>query len=272
MKSPDLKKLAKFLDPLLREAGEEALRIRKTGSLDIALKNKTRRANYNIVTIADKRIQEMLRTKLRIAYPGIAFDGEEGKRDTTKNPWKWYADPVDGTLIFSIGLDYFGVSVGLTYRGRSVFGMIYFPGCDEMIYAIRGQGAFLNGKRIAKLPKKNTPLLSAVTAFDFPGSGDRTFFTRNYLEKLTTNVRYSLMLGCATRSVLLLAQGKIDAYVHPGATPYDIGATWIIAEECGGVVGEIHQNRIDLSKEYIPIIFARDTSLLKKLKTLFRKE
>ncbi|MDW7565393.1 MAG: inositol monophosphatase family protein, partial [Nitrosomonadaceae bacterium] len=141
----------------------------------------------------------------------------------------WCMDPIDGTSNFVSGLPYFAISVALMRHGRSILGVVYDPVADEMFYAEKGKGAYLNGK---KLPlKEHVPALcnaiaevdlkrlsyklAAAVATDLPCSSQR-------------NLGASALDWCYT------AAGRFDIYLHGGQRLWDYAAGYLILEEAGG--------------------------------------
>lgn len=119
---------------------------------------KTRKDDGSLFTEADMACQQALGEKLPAVLPHPVL-GEEMSREEQDALWLgnpdglWVVDPIDGTTNFVNGLPYFAISVALMVRGVSELGVIYNPVSDEMFYARRGQGAWLNQQR---LPLKTT--------------------------------------------------------------------------------------------------------------------
>ena len=115
----------------------------------------------NLVTEYDIRIQEILRQKLAMVLPEAAFLGEEGKHEFRREGFCFICDPIDGTTNFIKDLKHSAVSIALLNNGKPVMGVIYDPYLDEMFWAEKGKGAFLNGKAIHTT---NEPLANSLTA------------------------------------------------------------------------------------------------------------
>ena len=125
------------------------------------------KSDGSLCTEADIAAQEALLRELSKVYPGSIVSEEMSKKQQT-DQWitgeagLWCLDPIDGTTNFVNGLPYFAVSVALMRNGRSVLGVVYDPVADEMFYAEKGKGAYLNGE---KLPiKECTPTLGDAMA------------------------------------------------------------------------------------------------------------
>ena len=106
------------------------------------------------VTIADRNAEEILRKKIAKYFPEHGIIGEEFGNENTNAEWVWTIDPVDGTRSFIRGLPLFASMVALLHQGNPVLGIIELPALGETAWAVKGKGAFLNGKPL-KVSKKN---------------------------------------------------------------------------------------------------------------------
>src|SRR5271163_4638970 len=138
-------------EPIAREAG--AL-LREFLAQGVETEYK---GDVDLVTVADRTAEKLIRARLREAFPEHGVYGEEGTRDRMEGEYRWYVDPLDGTTNFAHGFPQFCVSMGLEHRppglqagedGTLAAGVIYDPMRDELFTAEQGRGAWLNGKRI----------------------------------------------------------------------------------------------------------------------------
>jgi myo-inositol-1(or 4)-monophosphatase len=127
---------------------------------------KDKSTSIDLVTEIDRKSDEVIVDFLRQEYPDHAILAEESGESGEKSESRWVIDPVDGTTNYAQGLPIFAVSIALEYRQETVLGIVYEPVTDEMFTAIRGQGAYLNGKRLQVGAK--TELLDCVVATGFP--------------------------------------------------------------------------------------------------------
>ncbi|HAP35242.1 MAG TPA: inositol monophosphatase, partial [Bacteroidetes bacterium] len=102
----------------------------------------------NLVTEIDKQSEALIIKKIQQHFPDHAILGEEGGAHEQKSEYRWIIDPLDGTTNFTHGMPVFCVTIGIEYHGEIVAGVIYDPNRDELFTTEKGQGAFLNGKRI----------------------------------------------------------------------------------------------------------------------------
>ncbi|KAG5876506.1 hypothetical protein JTB14_008443 [Gonioctena quinquepunctata] len=134
-----------FVLPLIKEAGAELLTAK-----DYEVEQKTE--IYDLVTVYDRKIEDVLIKQIKEKWPHHKFIGEEeseinGIANLTDSP-TWIIDPIDGTTNFVRNLKMTGVSIGLVINKIQMMGIVYNPFLDECFTAIKGKGAFLNGERI----------------------------------------------------------------------------------------------------------------------------
>lgn len=267
MKKEMLRQVVRDMERAVCKAGEQALLIRQKG-LNARIKNDGGQLiNYNIVTDGDLASERIIKDMLYKKYPEIAFRGEEENFVAKQSEWEFVVDPIDGTLPYSIGCDYFGVSVGLVNRSRPMAGVIYFPGRREMLSVVSGNGVYLNNEQMPKFNSSRS-LNEAIIGFDFMAAVDRKPDIEKYLTPLFINSRYVMTYGCVTWAAMNIVKGRLDAYVHPGATPYDLAAVWVIIEELGGCIEGLH-NSLDITYDFISVVFAKDRKIVEKIKALF---
>jgi len=128
---------------LIRDFGEvEKLQVSKKGPGDF-------------VTNSDKRTEKIIINELSLARPDYSFLAEESGSSGKSNEFRWIIDPIDGTTNFLHGIPYFAISIGLEKNKEIICGMIFNPITNEMFYAEKGKGAYLNNSRIRVSSRKN---------------------------------------------------------------------------------------------------------------------
>ena len=184
------------------------------------------KADHSVVTAADLAADRLISTAIETEFPEDAILSEE-LHTSLAQPTRatWVCDPLDGTTNFSLGLQFWGVSIARLVEGQPDTAAIYFPMLEELYSAQRGQGAFFNGERLA----------AGHPADSWPSS----FFSccsRTH-RRYRVEVRYKTrILGAASYTFCAVARGV--AILGFEATPkiWDIAAGWLILEEAGGVV------------------------------------
>tara|TARA_Y100001936_G_C16068297_1_gene668777 strand:- start:255 stop:1040 length:786 start_codon:yes stop_codon:yes gene_type:complete len=189
----------------------------------------------SLFTEADVAAQKALFHLLKKIYPGKIVS-EEMPLKQQHNQWHtgskgvWCIDPIDGTTNFVNGIPYFAISVALMCHGKSILGVIYDPIADEMFYAERGKGAFLNN---IKLPiKKHIPTLLNNTV----ASIDLKRLNKKLTTIVSTTPPYASQrnFGACALDWCFIAAGRFDLSLHGGQNLWDYAAGSLILEESGG--------------------------------------
>ena len=211
---------------LVRDFGEvEHLQVSKKGPADF-------------VSNADLKSERTLREELSKARPDYGFRMEESAATPAKDGMHvWVVDPLDGTTNFLHGLPDFAISIGLERNGEPVAGVIYDPVKDEMFWAEKSYGAYLNERRLRISAR--TKLEEALIATGLPFHGtkghDRAAAEIALLMPQVAGIR---RFGAAALDLAYVAAGRYDAYWEYNLSPWDICAGIAIVREAGGIVTE----------------------------------
>ena len=216
--------------PIVRAAGELALDyFRNRASLAIEHKGQ-----QDLVSIADRNVEELLRERLAAAFPGDAVLGEEGGGDDAARR-TWVLDPIDGTFNFLKGIPCWGVVAALVVDGRLEIGLTYDPVHDEMFTARRGGGAFRNGSpvRVSGNDGVDTSCLAVAYSFRQP----RQTYMRLVEGALDQGFEHR---RCGSTAVQLcwVADGRCDAFVTHLCSAWDCLAGLILVQEAGGLASD----------------------------------
>jgi myo-inositol-1(or 4)-monophosphatase len=250
----DAQKLTFVLEAaeIAREAGA---RLREFYAQGVATEYK---GDVDLVTIADRTVEKLIRTRLGAIFPDHGIFGEEGTRDRLEGEFRWYVDPLDGTTNFAHGLPQFCVSMGLEQRpanltaaedGTLVAGVIYDPLRDELFSAERGKGASLNGKpmqvsRIAELAE-------SLVATGFPSRKRHASPNIHFYQEFTLRSHGVRRAGSAALDLAYVAAGRLEAFWEFNLNPWDTAAGILMIEEAGGRVTDFAGNRFQLSSHEI---------------------
>jgi myo-inositol-1(or 4)-monophosphatase len=195
----------------------------------------------DFVSQADLKAEAMLKQDLNKARPGYAFLMEESGPSGSENwTWRWVVDPLDGTTNFLHGMPHWAISLGLERRlpdggVELAAGVIYAPATDEMFWAEKGSGAFMNDRRLRVSARRD--LDQAVFATGIPVSGapprQRFAFARTLgtLAPQTAGIR---RFGAAALDLAWVAAGRFDGYWEIGIKPWDVSAGILLVREAGG--------------------------------------
>jgi myo-inositol-1(or 4)-monophosphatase len=193
----------------------------------------------NFVTAADRRAEEIVHEELSRARPGYGFLGEEGgRREGPDKTHTFIVDPLDGTSNFLHGIPHFAVSIALEREGTIVAGVIYNPANDDLFFAERGKGAFLNDQRLRVAARRR--LLDAVIACALPhhGRGDLALGVRE-IAAVQDKVAGLRRFGAAALDLAWVAAGRLDGYWERNISPWDVAAGTVLVREAGGYVTDL---------------------------------
>ena len=219
---------------IAREAGE-VLREEAQRPPDIAYKG-----DYDLVTQADKRSEAVIVSRLQKAFSEHAVAAEEGSGKETGSEFRWHVDPLDGTTNFAHGYPCFCVSLALAKSNELLLGVIYNPIFEEMFWALRGEGAFFNGKRIAcsRVPALRTSLLCT----GFPNHKRHSLPNIHYYWDFTLRSHGVRRDGSAALDLAYVAAGRFDGFWEFGLKPWDTAAGVVLVEEAGGKISDLNGN------------------------------
>jgi myo-inositol-1(or 4)-monophosphatase len=214
---------------LARQAGQ--LQRERLGS-DVGVQFK---GEIDLVTEVDKACEELIVDGLKQAFPDHDILAEENEYPATAAAYKWVIDPLDGTTNFAHGYPWFCVSIALEVRGQIEVGVVYHPMMDELFTAIRGNGAFCNGRRLHV--SDHHPLRNCLLATGFPydrtADNENNFANFFHFQLSTRGIRRA---GAAALDLASVAAGRLDGYWECKLKPWDVAAGMLLVEEAGGRV------------------------------------
>ena len=217
-------------------AAEEAARVGGAILQEWAEKFTAReKSPANLVTEADLASEAAIGEYLLSRFPDHGMLGEESLcREGNGSDFRWIIDPLDGTGNYVHRFPYYAVSIGLEKAGQLVAGAIYDPNRDEMFAAALGEGATLNGERIAV--SEATLVGESMCMASLPIKADRNHHAvRKFLNALEA-VQSVQRSGSAALNLCAVACGRIDAFWSNSLMPWDMAAGVLIVTEAGGTV------------------------------------
>jgi myo-inositol-1(or 4)-monophosphatase len=213
-----IKAAEKASKSVIRDFGEvEKLQVSKKGPRDF-------------VTKTDKLVEKILIEELSKTKKNYSFLSEEiGSIKNKDQENVWIIDPIDGTTNFLHGIPHFAICIALQSKKEIVSGLIFDPIKDEMFFAEKNKGAYLNNHRL-RVSKKN--------------SIEDCLFSSNHegVKFSDLNMRYS---GCAALDLAYVASGRLDGFFHNKINLWDVAAGKLIVEEAGGIVNNINDYKIN---------------------------
>lgn len=221
---------------IAREAGELARR-RRTEGVAIAA---TKSAIADIVTEADREVEDLIRRRLATERPGDGFLGEESGAERGSTAVTWVVDPIDGTVNYAYGIPAYAVSIAAVTgepdpaKWEALAGVVFAPAAEELFHATMDGGAWLGEQRLTVAePTAAGALLATGFGYDpTTHAGDLARVAR--VMPLARDIR---RIGSASLDFAYVAAGRLDGYFERGLQPWDHAAGALLVTEAGGRVG-----------------------------------
>ena len=190
----------------------------------------------DFVTAADIKAEKTLRAELQKARPRFGFLMEEsGEIQGEDGKHRWIIDPIDGTTNFLHGIPHFAISIGLEMEGEMIAGLVYNPIVEEVFWAEKGQGAFLNDKRLRVSARNRMSEAVMATGIPFHGRpGHEPFIDQ--MGRVMNDVAGIRRMGAASLDLAYVAAGRFEGFWEAGLQPWDIAAGVLLVREAGGFV------------------------------------
>jgi myo-inositol-1(or 4)-monophosphatase len=212
----------------------------------------------DLLTLLDPLCEKIIRETVFDTFPHHDFLGEEdtppgkeasaaaleGKLSSSDGGWLWIVDPIDGTTNFVHGMPLCMPSVAATFQGEVMVGVIYDPHRDELFTAIRGGGAFMNGKPI-KVGEQSV-IGDSVVAMGAPPAEESMQMSLRGVQALMPKVRTIRMLGSAALMLAWVANGRLTCYWEYDLSSWDIAAGALLVQEAGGRFTDLAGNDYNL--------------------------
>ncbi|UNK70164.1 inositol monophosphatase family protein [Microbacterium sp. H1-D42] len=223
---------------LAREAGDLAKR-RRTEGVSLAA---TKSTLADIVTEADREVEQLIRDRLRQERPADGFLGEESGAERGQSGLTWVVDPIDGTVNYAYGIPAYSVSIAVVEgepepeRWQGVAAAVCAPGLGELFTGARGEGAWHDGIRLAVTTE--TPagaLLGTGFGYD-PATHDGDLAMVRRVMPIARDLR---RMGSAAIDLAYVAAGRLDGFFERGLNPWDFAAGAILVQEAGGAVSRL---------------------------------
>lgn len=195
----------------------------------------TLKGRANPLTKADIESEKIIKNMIRKNFKNDSVISEESNLSIKNRKRIWLVDPLDGTVNFAHSFPHFAVSIGFVEDGYVKMGIIYDCIKDEMFYAFKGRGAYLNGRKInvSVIDKLSSSLLATGFAYD---RAERAEFYCSFYSVFLKKSHDIRRCGAASLDMAYVACGRIDGYWEFNLKPWDVGAGKIIVEEAGGKV------------------------------------
>jgi myo-inositol-1(or 4)-monophosphatase len=229
------------LHPMLNiavKAARAAGAIINRAALDLDLLKISSKGPNDFVSEVDQAAERTIIDILLQAYPGHGILAEESGREhgARDSEYVWIIDPLDGTTNFLHGFPVYAVSIALAHRGQVQQAVVYDPTRNDLFYASRGRGAFLNDRRLRV--SKRTRMNEALIGTGFPFRKGDNF--KRYVKMFEEVMQHCAGLrrpGAAALDLCYVAAGYYDGFFETGLNPWDVAAGSLMITEAGGLIG-----------------------------------
>jgi myo-inositol-1(or 4)-monophosphatase len=233
--------MSQQLHPMLNiavKAARAAGSIINRAALDVERLTITTKGVNDFVTEVDQAAEAAVIETLLTAYPGHGILAEESGRQhgAKHSDYLWIIDPLDGTTNFIHGFPVYAVSIALAFRGKVEQAVVYDPTRNDLFYASKGRGAFLNDRRLRV--SKRIRLAESLIGTGFPfRKGDNFHRYVEMFEQVMQHCAGIRRPGAAALDLCYVAAGWYDGFFETGLSPWDMAAGSLLVTEAGGLIG-----------------------------------
>jgi len=208
----------------------------------------TKSGPTDLVTQADRESEEAIKELLLSRFPEAGFLGEEGGSEGSK-ALRFIVDPLDGTVNYAHGFPFYGVSLALEAEGIIQAGVGMDTARGETFYALRGEGAYLDGRPIRVTQRAE--LLGSLLATGFPYDVAKDAENLIYFGRALRRGLLVRRPGAAALDLAYVAAGRLEGFWEVKLNPWDVAAGWLLVEEAGGRVTDLEGKPYRLGHRYI---------------------
>lgn len=254
------KKAARAAGRLIQKASKKAFKIKKKGQIDL-------------VTEVDEQAQELIIKILKKRFPDDFYVAEEGDfSNLQKAERRWFIDPIDGTTNFAHHLPYYCVSIAFEKKGKLECAVIYDPTREDLFWAERDRGAYLNKKKIKVSKAKTLKESLLITGFPYdlnhPEYQNLPIF--NHLIFKTQAIRRT---GSAALDLAYTAAGRFDGFWEKSLKPWDYAAGLLLVKEAGGTTSHLNGSAFEIPMHALLATNGKiHTELLKEIQVIEKRE
>ena len=233
--------MSQALHPMLNiaiKAARAAGAIINRASLDVERLTITAKSHNDFVTEVDQAAEDAIISTILEAYPGHGILAEETgtSKGAKDSDFVWIIDPLDGTTNFIHGFPVYAVSIALAFRGQIQQAVVYDPSRNDLFYASKGRGAYMNDRRIRV--SKRSRMLEALIGTGFPfRKGDNFQRYMKMFEEVMVQCAGVRRPGAASLDLCYVAAGFYDGFFETGLSPWDVAAGSLLVAEAGGLIG-----------------------------------
>ena len=221
---------------VMTDAARKAARGLNRDFGELAELQVAKKAPADFVSAADLKAEQTIFEVLSKARPGYGFLGEErGMIEGTDKTHTWIVDPLDGTTNFLHAIPHFAINIALQREGEIVASVTLNPAANELFWAEKGKGAFINDKRLRVAARQKLDESVLATGIPFMGHGQHATFLKE-LHQISQRVAGVRRYGAAALDLAWVAAGRFDGYWERDLNPWDLAAGVLLVREAGGKV------------------------------------
>jgi myo-inositol-1(or 4)-monophosphatase len=221
---------------VMSDAARKAARGLNRDFGELAELQVSRKGAADFVSAADIKAEQSLFESLTKARPGYGFLGEErGLIEGTDKTHTWIVDPLDGTTNFLHAIPHFAINIALQREGAVVAAVTYNPVSNELFWAEKGKGAFVNDRRLRVAARQRLDESVLATGIPFLGHGQHARFLKE-LHQISQRVAGVRRFGAAALDLAWVAAGRMDGFWQRDLSPWDLAAGLLLVTEAGGKV------------------------------------
>jgi myo-inositol-1(or 4)-monophosphatase len=244
-----------FMIELIKEAGEMIKpNAGRSGK-------QVQKLKKDLVTDMDLAVERLIVERIREKYPEHRIFSEEMGELGVSGDFEWVIDPIDGTVNYSRGLPLYGISIALAYKDEPVVAAIALPAFDELFWAVKGGGAFLDGKQIRVREVEPSDAFVSFGDFDKEGNAEQNNQRIALLGSIINDVYRIRMVGSAAISLPYIADGRLDAAIYWNPNRYDVLGGELMLTEAGAMKYTINGWTVYASKAVAAYMSERLSSI-----------
>ena len=192
---------------------------------------------FDFVTKVDRWSEAVIMQTIREKFPSHRFLTEETLKQEDTGDFRWIIDPLDGTTNYIHSYPIFSVSIALEYRSEVVLGVVFDPLRDELFHAVKGDGSFLNNKKINVSGVAALENSLIATGFPFRKKEMIDLYLRAFREIFSwvSDIRRA---GSAAIDLAYIAAGRFEGFFELALSPWDIAAGSLLIQEAGGLISD----------------------------------
>ena len=206
--------------------------------------------NADFVTSVDITAEKKIISIIKQQYPNHSILGEESGKEIKNNDYLWIIDPLDGTTNFTMKNPFFNTSIALVKKNEIILGVVYNPISNELFYAEKNKGAYLNDKKINVNNKKE--ISKSIIAFCH-GSKNKNSIKKatKIYSKMKLKANHTRQLGAAALELCYVACGRVSCFYMNDMNSYDVAAGAIIVKEANGKVSDFNNKKFNINSKDI---------------------